>query len=623
MSDRGVPARLGRRPAMSDRGVPARLGGRPAMSDCQVVALAAAAIAGAWWSASVPLVPVVILGVAALALRRPWLLVAAVMLLGSTLGARAWAGLDPVEPAAFRGEATLVADPVPVGNGMRVAVRAEGRRYEAWAYGRAARDLGERLAGDRITVTASVRPIEPLPDYQAARHIANRMSIDSVDSHRSGSLPYRMANWLRRTISRGAAPLDDDRHSLLTGLSYGDDRYQSPVVSDDFRAAGLTHLLAVSGQNVAFVLILARPLIERFDYRGRWVLTLGVIAFFALVTRFEPSVLRATAMAAIAATATLLGRSASSRRVLALAVALLVLVDPLLVHSLAFRLSVAASAGIIVGAPRLAERLPGPRVLAEAAAVTVAAQLAVSPLLIATFGGVPVASLPANLLAAPVAGPIMMWSLSAGVVAGLFGGPLAHVIHWPTSVGIGWIQAVAGWAATVRLGELRLPQMAAVAIGTGVWWLTRRRLLRAAAAVGLAVVLLLPALSLRISDPPLHTVLDSGAEVWRQHHSTVVVLGPSQSAERLLEDLRRAGVRAVDLVVADRGSRAQRDQIRSVRERIWAGTVIAPPGHRVGGARTARTGQRILVGGLEVRVVSHEPRLAVMVSPLGGIASPV
>ena len=138
------------------------------MSDRHAVALAVAAMVGAWWSAAVPLLPAVALALVALAVRKPWLLVAAVMLLSSSLGARAWAGLDPVEPAAFDGEATLVADPVPVGEGMRVSVRAEGRRYEAWAYGRAARDLRERLAGDRITVTGSVRPILPLPDYQAA-----------------------------------------------------------------------------------------------------------------------------------------------------------------------------------------------------------------------------------------------------------------------------------------------------------------------------------------------------------------------------------------------------------------------------------------------------------------------
>ena len=586
------------------------------MSDRHAVALAIAAMAGAWWSAAVPLIPAIALVAAALVVHKPWVLVVGVLLLSSSLGARAWAGLDPLEPAVFEGEASLVSDPVPVGEGMRVSVRAEGRRYEAWAYGRAARDLGDRLAGDRISITGSIRPILPLPIYQAARHVANRLNIDQVHDYRDGPFPYRMANGLRRTIARGAQTLDDDRLALFTGLSYGDDRHQSPVVSDDFRAAGLTHLLAVSGQNVAFVLILARPLIERFDYRGRWVLTLAAIGFFALVTRFEPSVLRASVMAAIAATATLLGREASSRRVLALAVALLVLVDPLLVHSVAFRLSVAASTGIILWAPRLAERLRGPRLLADALAVTVSAQLAVAPLLIATFGGVPVASLPANLLAAPVAGPIMMWSLSAGLVAGLVGGPLAQAIHWPTDLGIGWIQAVAGWAASARLGELRTPHLIAVVLGAVIWWLVRRRLLRAVAAAGLAMALLMPAIALRVAEPPLHTVLDSGVEVWRHRETVVVVLGPNRSTERLLEDLRRAGVGAVDLAVADRGTRAQRDQLLTLKQRMWIGTVVAPPGHRIGGAATVRAGQQILVGGLEVAVVAHDPRLAVAVTPL-------
>jgi len=221
-----------------------------------------------------------------------------------------------------------------------------------------------------------------------------------------------------------------------------------------------------------------------------------------------------------------------------------------------------------------------------------------------------------------VAGPIMMWSLSAGVVAGLMGGPLAHAIHWPTGVGVGWIEAVADWAASARLGELRAPHLVAVLIGAGIWWLGRRRLLRAAATAGLAMVLLLPAVALRISDPPFHTVLDTGIEVWRDRHTVVVVLGPSRSTERLLEDLRRAGVGAVDLAVADRGTRAQRDQIRSLRERMWVGAVVAPPGHRVGGASTIRTGQRVLVGGLEAEVVSHDPRLVVTITPKRGVASP-
>ncbi len=591
-----------------------------AMTDKQVMALAVACVAGAWWSAALPLIPAILLAVLAVLMRWPWVLVLAVLLASSALGSRAWAGLYPLEPGALATntanttkQATLVSDPVPIGAGMRVLVRIDGRRYEAWAYGAPARQLANRLTGDRISIGGTVRPIEPLPTYQAARHIANRLNIQHISQHSSGSLPYRLANWLRRTISTGAQSLDADRHSLFTGLSYGDDRYQSPVVSDDFQAAGLTHLLAVSGQNVAFVLILARPFIQRFGFRGRWVLTLGVIAFFAVVTRFEPSVLRATVMAAIAATATLLGRETSSRRVLALAVALLVLIDPLLVHSVAFRLSVAASAGIILWSAPLAGRLWGPRLLREAMAVTIAAQLAVSPLLIATFGGVPVASLPANLLAAPVAGPIMMWSLSAGVVAGVVGGPLAQLIHWPTGLAIGWIHGVASWAATVRLGELSASHLVVVAVGAVIWWLSNRQVLRAVAAVGLITALLLPAVVVRVTTPPFHMMLASETHLWRQNNSTIVLLGPNRSAERLLADLRSAGVQSVDLVVADRGNRAQRNQILALKKRMWVGAVVAPPGHKIGGASTVQAKQRIQVGTLVADITSHDPRLEIQI----------
>ena len=121
-------------------------------------------------------------------------------------------------------------------------------------------------------------------------------------------------------------------------------------------------------------------------------------------TRFEPSVLRATVMAGGSATIAARGREADGLRLLSLTVVGLLLVDPLLVHRAAFQLSVAACAGILLGSSTLADLLPGPRPLREAAAVTLAAQSAVAPLLLLLFGPVPVAALPANLLAAPDAG---------------------------------------------------------------------------------------------------------------------------------------------------------------------------------------------------------------------------
>ena len=77
---------------------------------------------------------------------------------------------------------------------------------------------------------------------------------------------------------------------------------------DAFRASGLSHLTAVSGENVAFVLAAASPLLRRLRPWWRWAATLGLIGWFMTLTRFEPSVLRAGVMAMLASSAFVLGR---------------------------------------------------------------------------------------------------------------------------------------------------------------------------------------------------------------------------------------------------------------------------------------------------------------------------
>src|SRR5690606_1035348 len=100
--------------------------------------------------------------------------------------------------------------------------------------------------------------------------------------------------------------------------------------------------------------------------------------------------------------------------------------------SVGFTLSVGATGAIVALAEPLADALPGPRILREPLAVTVAAQLGVAPILLVTFGPMPLASLPANLLAVPAAGALMAWGITAGMLAGALGGDVATAIHLPT-----------------------------------------------------------------------------------------------------------------------------------------------------------------------------------------------
>jgi len=350
---------------------------------------------------------------AAVAVRRPWLVIVALALLGATLADRARAGLEPVVPGPVAAWVTLAGDPQPIAGGVRVDVRLDGRRLEATAYGRAAGELVDRLTGERVRVVGEQRPPPDDSPWLRARRVVGRLTVDDVVAHAEAATVPRLANGVRRTLEEGVADLPVGHRSLLLGVVLGDDRQQPPELADDFRAAGLTHLTAVSGANVAFVLALAGPALRRCRWRSRLPLTLSVIVGFALLTRFEPSVVRASAMAGLVTLAAALGREASGLRILALAVTGLVLVDPLLVSSVGFGLSVAASAGILLLAGPIERRLPGPRPFAAAVAVTLAAQVGVAPLLLAVFDSIPVASLPANVFAGFAAGALMSWGLPA------------------------------------------------------------------------------------------------------------------------------------------------------------------------------------------------------------------
>ena len=553
------------------------------MPDRWSVALAIAAAIGALRPGAVPLVVGGLAVLAALLVRRPVLLCAAVALLTSALASRALAGLSGVEEVSVTGDVVLLTDPEPGAGGLRADVRMAGRRLELQARGAVAEALRDRLAGERLVVRGDLSPAPPDAPWLIPRHVAGRLVVHRVEPGSPPDVVSRAANGLRRTLVSGAAPLSPRQRSLFTGLVIGDDRDQPAGLADDFRGAGLTHLLAVSGQNVAFVLVLAGPLARRLRLWPRLGATLAVVAMFGLVTRFEPSVLRAGAMAALAAVTVTIGRPTSRTRVLALAVAALLIVDPLLVHAVGFRLSVAAAAAIVLLAPPIAAVLPGPRWLAAPLGVTVAAQLGVAPVLLTTFGPLPVSSLPANLLAVPAAGAVMVWGLTAGLLAGVVGGTGAELLHLPSRLLLTWIEEVASRSAAAPLGELGAWHLAVLAAGLGLAVLARRSgrpMSWRQAGVGIAAAGLVAAVLAAQAPPPLRTVLGPGLVRWHAAGVDVVALGGGgwqarPGATDTLERLRRAGVGSMSLlVVVDRSVPAA--VVEAVADRHPAGVVLVP-----------------------------------------------
>jgi competence protein ComEC len=366
------------------------------------------------------------------------------------------------------------------------------------------------------------------------------------------------------------------------GLVVGDDREQTPETRDDFFGSGLAHLLAVSGQNVAFVLALVEPVVRRLDPRLRLMAVAAVLVVFATITRFEPSVLRATLMAGLAVFAATIGRPVAGVRVLALTVCALLVLDPFLVHSLGFGLSVCASAGIVLLAEPIARALPGPRGPAGALGVIVGAQVGVAPLLLTAFGGIPVAALPANLLAEPVAGLVMMWGASAGLVAGVLPEPLAELVHGPTSVALWWIAAVARRMADAGLGELGPLAIAfSMVVGVAVVRLqSRHQLLRRAGAVAIVAVLASPSVAIRWMSADAQDLAGAGRLSRAGTAGVTLVVTPEATPAAALRSLRRAGITHLDRLVLPSGDSSARAVAALISRRVDVRRTVTEPSDR-------------------------------------------
>ena len=567
-----------------------------------------------------PRLPLGLAVLVALAARRPWALWVTAPLLASALAAAAVSGLAPPPASVFQGPVTLVSDPSPTVAGQRVEVRVAGRHLDAWARGSAAGALVDRLSGEQVWVRGRVVPLARPDPWLSARHIAGRFEIESVERWSPGHPASRLANGLRRTLVAGARDLPDDTRALFAGFVLGDDRGRSAVVTDDFRGAGLTHLLAVSGQNVAFVLAVLDPILRRLTLHGRLGATIAALAFFALLTRFEPSVLRATVMAGVATVAVTWGREASSVRLLALAVAALVLVDPLLVRAVGFRLSVAASAGIVVLAPRVAAALPGPSWFRLPLAVSLAAQVGVGPVLLAVFGGLPVVGVPANLLAVPAAGPISTWGLTAGLVAGVVPSS-AGLLHLPTRVLVGWVAGVAHEAVRVPLGQFGPVSFAVVVALVTTALAARQRgrhLLAVLAVVGATGAVLTPAVRLRVDRPPAHEAPTADADLWRSGGRSLLAIGGRVREDDLLQSLRVRGVTELDVVVCRSAAGGLHRVVAGLRRRFGPFTVVAPGAAGVEGATSLPSDTSLTLGDLVVRLRPAPEVVEIEVAPASG-----
>lgn len=505
---------------------------------------AAGLLASPWLPAPAGWVPCIALGAAALALTgRPLLasrgppVASMAAWLAAALGLAALAGLGAgslrlaaIERGALHAPAG--AEVTATGHVSGFAQRGFGEvriplRTEA---GRVLLVVPEPVPD--VAVGAEVRArgeiAEPADGFERSRveRAGAVAELRATEVELTGGARGGLAGALDRVRGRAEDALgtgmSEEEAALARGFVLGQDDRIDAATREEFKRAGLSHLLAVSGQNVMLLAVLGGALFALFGagLRMRLALTILLIAAYVPIAGAGPSIQRAGIMGAAAIAATMLGRPSERAYPLLLAGAVTLLIDPRFGSDVGWQLSFAAVAGIMIWArslrdavaaampARVPSRLASP--LAEGAALTIAATVATAPLIAHAFGAISLAALPANVAVLPAIAPLMWIGMAMGV--------LAQLPPWMTALGplepmawLGYLEArlvdYVAWVAGAFAGpswaqvDLALPGVAAPVLATlavasalslALGAVRRRAGLRApsAAALGIALIAL-------------------------------------------------------------------------------------------------------------------------------------
>jgi competence protein ComEC len=400
------------------------------------------------------------------------------------------------KPVTARIEGTLAAEPVrwaPDRARLLVDVdRADevprSRRLQAAIYG----ELPALTEGQRIAATVMLREASGFRNpgvFDYAEYLA-REGIGALATGRADRVapleppdpPWRV-RVKRRALEIMRDALPPASAALLAGLLLGDRSGLPRDLDEAFRRAGVYHVLAVSGFNVALLAasVFALLALARAGRRSAALGSMATVVAFACVVGPEPSVLRATIMAVLILGALLLEREASVLNSLALAALAILAARPGDLRDPGFQLSFVATAGLVL-AP-----LPRNRLLA-ALGVSAAAQLAVLPVTLAHFNQVSTIGAIANLAVVPLAGIATVLGL-AGVALTAALEPARHLLPvvaegpghallnavWPVLLALRGVVRV---AASVPGAVVHLPAphwtavvayAAALALGLSAW----------------------------------------------------------------------------------------------------------------------------------------------------------
>jgi competence protein ComEC len=437
----------------------------------------------------------------------------------------------------------------------------------------------------------------------------------------------RLRTTIEQAVARGTEGV---RRALVLGVVLGGDEGLPEDVRDSFRASGLAHLLAVSGQNVAFLAVgvFAVGWLLRVPRYARELLTIAAIGAYVLAVGWQPSVIRAGVAGVLASLAWLVARPRDRWHFFALGALVLLAWTPASLLEPGFQLSFAAVAGIFLGVPRIRTTLEGyplPRGSLDVLAIAVVCGLATAPIVLFHFGEAPVYTVPANAIAFPAVPAVLAFGLLAAAVDPFSADAataLASLAGWAAA----WLELVARMVASLPGAQIGSRSALVIAgISLGCWAVARygwprldgpRRTL-ALASAGLAVVLVggwwaaRPAPAWELPGGLRVTFLDvgQGDSVLLETRSARILVDQGPPEANVADQLQDLGVRSLSALVLTHPQRdhvgGAADVIRQLRVGVVLDPSLAATGpereEAIAAARERRVPIRVVREGSEFR----------------------
>jgi len=570
-------------------------------------------------------------------------------------------------------EGQLMADAYPTAAGAALRVRVDrvsaGACLEPTEGGVSITVLGslalgaldEWRAGRTIRAMAILRRPARYLDAGVAdqERMMARRGISLVGTVKSGALVHvvRRGSWIdetaaairsavRRAINRHVGSRDAQSAAIAVAILIGDRGALDPLVEQRLQEAGTYHVIAISGGNIAILAGLVLGMMWAIRIRGGWAAGAAIVllAAYAYIAGGGPSVLRATVMAAIYLALRTIDQRTAPVHAMALTLVAVLIASPLSIADVGLWLTFGATSAIVAGASLIT--LPRPVWLQAPVALvlaSVAAEIALIPIVAFVFQRVTLAGLAVNLAAIPSMAVVQIAAMITAAADAVGLGAIANVAGWTTNVG------VRGLVESARLVDLapwltwRVPSPAVAVIIAYYTCLVGAWLLRtwvqpavAAAALLIWIVAAPPTLAREFGDGTLHlTMMDVG-----QGDAMLVTLpdgktlmvdsgGTSLNGEFDIGDrvlgpaLRARGIRRLDYLAITHGDPdhigGAMTLVRDFGPReIWYGTYVnnhqpsmqlqSMAERKRASWRWLQAGDRVDMGGIELRV--HHPGVA-------------